>query len=420
MMTTLAAEAAEPARTRACTICRDVQKFDLLIEDMTAALGGDWGELSPEEAAIFLMQPEAEALEFVAIAIDADDEDDLGVFLDLVETAGSRGTNVVVIADGVSPLALHRLLSRGPAQFVPYPLPSGALEAAVARLSAPPHEAAIETPAAIQPVERPAPKHKPGGHDGVILSVHSMAGGVGATTFAVNLAWELATVTKEGAPRVCLIDLDVQMGAVASYLDLAQREAVLELLSDTASMDGESFVQALQLYRDRLHVLTAPADMIPLDLMGSEDVARLIDCASETFDYVVIDMPTAVAGWTETVVSRAHVYFAVMEIDMRSAQNALRMIRALEAEELPVEKIRYVLNRAPAFTDLGGKSRVKRMADSLEISIDIQLPNGGRAVTDSNDQGRTLAETAKKSPLRRSIQKIAQSVHELNRPAAEA
>jgi pilus assembly protein CpaE len=38
---------------------------------------------------------------------------------------------------------------------------------------------------------QPAFKAK-GDRNGVILPVHGMAGGVGATTFAANLAWELA------------------------------------------------------------------------------------------------------------------------------------------------------------------------------------------------------------------------------------
>jgi pilus assembly protein CpaE len=46
----------------------------------------------------------------------------------------------------------------------------------------------------------------------------------------------------------------------------------------------------------------------------------------------VIDMPGTVVQWTETVLNAAHVYFALMELDMRSAQNALRLIRALKAE----------------------------------------------------------------------------------------
>jgi pilus assembly protein CpaE len=119
------------------------------------------------------------------------------------------------------------------------------------------------------------------------------------------------------------------------------------------------------------------------------------------------------------VLHQAHVYFSMIELDMRSAQNTLRMIRALKAEELPFEKLRYVLNRAPSFTDLSGKSRVKRLAESLDITIELQLPDGGRQVTQANDHGLPLAETAAKNGLRKEIAKLAKSLYDLNK-AAEA
>jgi pilus assembly protein CpaE len=49
-----------PNPIRACTISRDVQNFDLLIEDMETAMGDAWGDLGFAEALAFLAQPEAE------------------------------------------------------------------------------------------------------------------------------------------------------------------------------------------------------------------------------------------------------------------------------------------------------------------------------------------------------------------------
>jgi pilus assembly protein CpaE len=186
-------------------------------------------------------------------------------------------------------------------------------------------------------------------------------------------------------------------------------------LSDTGAADSDTFLGAMLTYNDKLHVLTAPADMLPLDIVASEDIARIIDMAQSNFDFVVIDMPKTIVVWTETVLSRAHVYFATMDLDLRSAQNVLRLVRALKAETLPHEKLRYVLNRAPKFTDLSGKSRVKRMAESLDIKLEVQVPDGGAAVTQANDHGQPLAETAPKNPLRREIQKIAKSIYDLNK-----
>ena len=192
------------------------------------------------------------------------------------------------------------------------------------------------------------------------------------------------------------------------------------MLSDSDNLDHEVFSQALVSYEDRLQVLTAPSDIVPLDLLAPEDIQRVIDMARAHFDYVVIDMPSTLVHWSETVLQAAHVYFALIELDMRSAQNALRMKRALQSEDLPFSKLRFAMNRAPKFTDLSGKSRVKRMAESLGISIDLQLPDGGKQVMQGADHGQPLAVSASKNPLRKEIAKLAQSLHELGRSEAEA
>lgn len=413
-MSSVTALKPEPAPVVACTISRDIRNFDLMIEDMEAELGESWGDLTFEDAAVFLGQPDADSLEFVAIALNGDDEADLARVSATVAAAKTRDIKVILIAEGVSPGVLHQLLKLGADDFVPYPLPENALHEAIERLRQAP-KPAVEIE---EDVEAPAFRPK-GDRDGVVLPVHALAGGTGATTFAVNLAWELANVAREGGPRVCILDLDFQHGSVSTYLDLPRREAVYELLSDTASMDSESLLQAMLTYNGKVHVLTAPAEMLPLDIASSEDINRLIDIARANFDFVIIDMPATVVQWTEAVLSQAHLYFAMLELDMRSAQNTLRMIRALKAEELPYEKLRYVLNRAPKFTDLSAKSRVKRLAESLDITLECQLPDGGRQVTQSNDHGLPLSETAAKNPLRKEIAKLAASLNELNK-AAEA
>jgi pilus assembly protein CpaE len=396
----------EPQSIVACTISRDIQKFDLLIEDMQATVGNRWGDVGLSEAVAFLGQPDAKTLDFVALAIDGGDETRLDQLLPIIGAARAKGVRVILVAEDVSPAALHHLLREGADEFIPYPLPEGELLRATTKpkdRTAAPKAAPAATDAFTK-----------GEHSGVVIPIYSMAGGAGGTTLAVNLAWELAVIDKDLPPRVCLIDLGLQFGSVATFLDLPRRESVLELLADTGTMDADSLMQALQTYSHKLHVLTAPLDLVPLDLVDPKDVARLIETARVNFDYVIIDMPPALADWSEAVLSAAHLCFAVLQLDMRSAQNTLRLKRALTAEDLPFQKIRFALNRAPGFTDLNGRSRVKRMSESLGISIEVQFPDGGRAVGDAADQGVPLAESAPKNALRREIAKLAKSIHEVN------
>ncbi|MEL6511351.1 MAG: AAA family ATPase [Pseudomonadota bacterium] len=401
----------EAAPILACTISRDVQNFDLLIEDMETAMGESWGDLGFADAMAFFNQPDSEALEFVAVAIDAEDEADLPLISEVLSAAKARNIKVILIAEDVSSIALHQLLRQGADEFVPYPLPENELNEAIERLQTPEEEPI--------PAEMQTKLKATGDKDGVVLPVHGLAGGTGATTMAVNLAWELANTPSEKPIRVCLLDLDLQFGTASTFLDLPRREAIYELISDTESMDSESFMNALLTYNEKLHVLTAPQDMLPLDLIGPEDVERLITVAQTNFDYVVIDMPSTLVSWTEVALQHAHIYFSPLELDMRCAQNALRMVKALKAEDLPFEKLRFVMNRAPKITDLSGRSRVKRLAESLNVAIEVLLPDGGKQVTQGSDHGVPLSETAAKNPLRKELAKLAASIHELN-VAAEA
>lgn len=418
-MTSVANLHPAPAPILACTISRDVQNFDLLIDDMEIELGENWGDLSFADAPVFLEQPGSSTLEFVAIAVDGEDTIDLAPLTDLIKLAKSKNIKVVLIAHEVSPIALHQLLRLGADDFVPYPLPDGALHEAIARMRAAPAPVIADAP--ILPPEldhasQSAPSFKAkGDREAVFLPVHGMAGGVGASSFACNLAWELATISKTDAPRVCLMDFDFQFGAISTNLDLPRRDAVFEILQDTANADSESFLKSMLTFNDKLHVFTAPPDMLPFDIVQGEDIDRLLDMAQQNFDFVIIDMPTTIVSWTETILNRAHVYFALMELDLRSAQNVLRLVRALKSEALPLEKMRYILNRAPKFTDLSAKSRVKRMAESLDIDIEVQLPDGGAQVTQANDHGLPLAESCAKNPMRKEIQKLAKSLYDLNK-----
>lgn len=388
----------------ACTISRDVQNFDLLVEDMEEALGESWGDLNFEDARQFFRQPESGTLKFVAVAIDQEDEGMLAVVANLIKAAKAKDVKVILIADEVSPMALHQLLQLGAEDFIPYPLPEKALSDAIARLDAPSKTHAVDFVDQSMAKDREA--------NGIVLPVQSVSGGAGATTLAVNLAWELAHVEKTAPqPRVLLMDLNLQFGSISTYLDLPRREAAYELLSSTEHMDDEAFKSALTNFNDSISVLTAPTDLLPLDFIDSEDLERIMAMARHHFDYVVIDIPSIFVNWSEVLLNQANIIFAPFELDMRSAQNILRLRAALQAEELPFEKYRFLLNRAPKGMDLSAKSRIKRMSESLEIAIEVQLPDGGKAVLQSNDQGLPLALDAPKNPLRKEIQKLAASIH---------
>ncbi|GMG82937.1 AAA family ATPase [Paralimibaculum aggregatum] len=376
-------------------------EIDTLAEELDNEFGVDqWVEVSNTSADQALAQLGGNT-SIAIVTASADMPQAIEGIAALIRKARDAGLLVLLIVGEISSRSMHMLLKEGVADFAPYPEPEGALTEAIERLRfvrASGNQSGVGlTTSALQ-------------RRGKVLTVYGVAGGVGASTIAVNLAWELATLVRKQGRKVALLDFNFQYGSVATFLDVPRREAVYELVSEASSFDQTGLAQALSTYQDKLWVLTAPRDALPLDIVTPTDVKAIINLAREAFDYVIIDMPQALMNWSEPVYTISDDFFAVMEIDMRSAQNMFRFLRTLKAESMDLAKLVFVLNRSPGMTDLTGKARVKRVAESLGITLGHQIPDGGKAVVNACDQGIPLAEIAKSNPVRKEVLRIAQRV----------
>ena len=366
---------------------------DALIKDLDTQFGEDqWLEVPVGDTENMLSIASAED-SFVIVALSSDETEAVTATAQLIRQAREYGLMVLLIVGDISSRTMHQIMREGVTEFAPYPEPAGALMDAIDRLRL--ARSSGNLPAI---TTSGAPRRL-----GKVVAFYGVAGGVGASTLAVNFAWEMTLRTRREGRRVALLDFNFQYGSIATFLDVPRREAVYELVSEASNLDQTGLTQALSTYKDKLHVLTAPRDALPLDIVSPSDVDAIINLARESFDYVVIDMPQALMNWSEKVYAASDDFYAVMEVDMRSAQNMYRFLRTLKAEDMNLDKLRFVLNRAPGLTDLSGKTRVKRVAESLGIAFLHQIPDGGKQIIHSCDQGTPLAESARSSPVRKEI-----------------
>jgi pilus assembly protein CpaE len=366
---------------------------EALVRDLDSQFGEDqWLEVRPDDAENMLSIASGED-SFVIVTLSSDEAEAVEAAARRIRLARQHGLMVLLVVGDISSRTMHRIMREGVTEFAPYPEPAGALMEAIDRLRMARSSGGLPVVAMAG-----APRRL-----GKVVAFYGIAGGVGASMIAVNFAWELAQMTRREGRRVALLDFNFQYGSVATFLDVPRREAVYELVSEASNLDATSLSQALSTYKDRLHVLTAPRDALPLDIVSPADVDAIVGLAREGFDYVVIDLPQALMNWSEKVYAAADDFYAVMETDMRSAQNMYRFLRTLKAEDMNLDKLRFVLNRAPGMTDLSGKQRAKRVAESLGISFLHQVPDGGKQVVTCCDQGVPLAEGARSSPVRKEV-----------------
>ena len=120
-----------------------------------------------------------------------------------------------------------------------------------------------------------------------IVTVFSPKGGVGTTTIAVNVAVAMAMRRPE---RTLLIDLDRQFGQVGTHLNLTVRSTVADVARDESALREPEFLRSFAAHHESgLHVLPAPGSPELGELVGTQQVERLIANAANAYDAVVID-----------------------------------------------------------------------------------------------------------------------------------
>jgi succinoglycan biosynthesis transport protein ExoP len=157
------------------------------------------------------------------------------------------------------------------------------------------------------------------------LLITSSLPGEGKTTTAVNTAISLA---QTGA-AVVIIDADMRRPRLRSIFDLPERQGLSSILS--SEMKAEEMLSLITLDESAgLHVMTSgPIPPNPAELIGSEQMRKLISELSRTFTHIVIDSPP-ISSFTDGVLIASMVDGVLLVVHGgKSSRSVVRRSRQL-------------------------------------------------------------------------------------------
>ncbi|KAB2863542.1 MAG: response regulator receiver protein, partial [Bauldia sp.] len=154
------------------------------------------------------------------------------------------------------------------------------------------------------------------------------AGGVGATTLALQAAWQLHHSLSRPA-STCIVDLNFQQGSCAEYLDLEPLFDLAEVESQPERLDRQLLDVMLSKHESGLCLLAAPTRPAEMRSFDTDVVVRMLDLVSAYFDNVVIDLPRTWFPWTPTVLLGSNRLYIVAEMTVPCLRHTQRLIRAI-------------------------------------------------------------------------------------------
>jgi pilus assembly protein CpaE len=309
--------------------------------------------------------------------------------LDMLERITRRhfpGVPVVVTAAEAALPVTRRLMHLGVADFLPQPLSVDDLEGAL--------EQAVRTRR-----DYAAPQTR-----GKVFAFLKAGGGVGATTLATQAAVSLAARRQAGRGGVCLLDLDIQFGAAALYLDLDDRIGLADLLDDPRRLDGELLRSVMTQHRSGLDVLAAPREVLGLDAVTPQVLDACLDLAVAEYETVILDLPGVWSPWTYRAVQSCDLAILVTQLGVGGIRQARRQMDAMAANGLGEVAIRVAVNRFEA-----GWRRpvsVKEAERALGRPIDDLIANDYRTVSEAIDRGVALTDIRRRSKAAQGIRRM--------------
>jgi len=178
----------------------------------------------------------------------------------------------------------------------------------------------------------------------VILFAHAK-GGVGTTCLAVNTAVLLAA---RSARPVGLLDLDVEFGDSAVYLNLHPNQTLADLKPAPGTVVDEALFEGFVTESGSVRLVVGADLPERAELVTLPAVQLAIDRLSATCAYVLIDAPTSFSERTLTALDTSEMICLVTSASLPSLKATRRCLGLFDKLGVAAGRVRLILNYSTA------------------------------------------------------------------------
>ncbi|MFJ4468911.1 CpaE family protein [Streptomyces sp. NPDC089424] len=186
------------------------------------------------------------------------------------------------------------------------------------------------------------------GVGGTVVTVSGAKGGVGATLAAI----QLALASQASGRSTVLVDMDLQTGDVASYLDVQFRRSVADLAAIN-DISPRVLADAVFRHDTGLALLLAPGEGERGEEVTDRAARQIVSALRSRYEAVVIDCGAQLSGAGAAAVEMADTALLVTTPDVVAVRGAKRTVRMWDRLQIrKAEETTVVVNRHTRGTEI--------------------------------------------------------------------
>ena len=247
-----------------------------------------------------------------------------------------------------------------------------------------------------------------GVRQGDLVMVFGTKGGIGKTVLATNLAISLATNTKA---RVALVDLDLQMGNVATMLDMVPDRDIGDIARSIDGMRTEELQSMLVPHSSGVMVLPACRYVEDADGITEKQVRATLSMLARIYDYVIIDSPPHFEESVIGAMDLSTLVLLVSSVEVPCLKNTKLFLNVANSLQFSQDKLKLVLNNLNNSLKLQN-SEVEKL---LEYPVFWQVPYD-TTVHKAVREGQPFVMTSPGARVSRSLNDLSRLISGANKP----
>ena len=201
-----------------------------------------------------------------------------------------------------------------------------------------------------------------------IVAIHSLRGGVGTTSIAVNLALAFNQIWSK---KTLLIDAVLSAGQVALMLNAKPRFTWEDFIDiELKDIDVDLIDNVASKHTSGLRLIAAPRSPIALDTFSDEFWQSMLNKLIKQFEFIVIDTAHDFADVTIQMLNAANNIVLVLAPEMSSLHAAMSTLDIYDKLGFSPDKIKLLLN---SNSSIGG-IRQTQIEKVLDHPVDFILP----------------------------------------------